>query len=31
MSDTALPILELKGLTKQFEFNGDRILSLIHI
>jgi NitT/TauT family transport system ATP-binding protein len=28
MSDTALPILELKGLTKQFEFNGDRIDAL---
>jgi NitT/TauT family transport system ATP-binding protein len=28
MSDTTQPILELKGLTKQFEFNGDRIDAL---
>jgi NitT/TauT family transport system ATP-binding protein len=28
MSDSAVPILELKGLTKQFEFNGDRIDAL---
>jgi NitT/TauT family transport system ATP-binding protein len=28
MSEPALPILELKGLTKQFEFNGDRIDAL---
>ncbi len=27
-SDSAQPILELKGLTKQFEFNGDRIDAL---
>jgi len=28
MSDAPTPILELKGLTKQFEFNGDRIDAL---
>jgi NitT/TauT family transport system ATP-binding protein len=28
MPDNANPILELKGLTKQFEFNGDRIDAL---
>ena len=28
MADAALPILELKGVTKQFEFNGDRIDAL---
>src|SRR5881628_3793143 len=28
MPDAANPILELKGLTKQFEFNGDRIDAL---
>src|SRR5689334_25426614 len=25
MSEATIPILELKGLSKQFEFNGDRI------
>ena len=28
MPDAPNPILELKGLTKQFEFNGDRIDAL---
>src|SRR5215212_2983459 len=28
MSEATVPILELKGLTKQFEFNGDRIDAL---
>jgi NitT/TauT family transport system ATP-binding protein len=28
MSEATIPILELKGLTKQFEFNGDRIDAL---
>jgi NitT/TauT family transport system ATP-binding protein len=28
MSNAPIPILELKGLTKQFEFNGDRIDAL---
>jgi NitT/TauT family transport system ATP-binding protein len=28
MSEATIPILELRGLTKQFEFNGDRIDAL---
>src|ERR1041385_5465783 len=28
MSEATVPILELKGLSKQFEFNGDRIDAL---
>ena len=28
MSEATTPILELKGLSKQFEFNGDRIDAL---